>query len=60
MLSLVFAMLLATVLAVAVVMVVAVPARRDGRGLLTDRGERVVGSARARASAVTRRTADTH
>lgn len=60
MLSLVFAMLLATVLAVAVVMVVAVPARRDGRGLLTDRGEKAVGSARARASAVVRRTADTH
>lgn len=60
MLSLVFAMLLATVLAVAVVVVVAVPARRDGRGLLTAKGERAVDSARARAAVVGRRTADTH
>lgn len=60
MLSLILAMLLAMVLAVAVVAVVAIPARRDGRGLLTAKGEAAVEAARARAAAAGRRTADTH
>jgi hypothetical protein len=60
MFSLVFSMLLATALAVVVVAVVAVPARRDGRGLLSAKGERAVDSARARAAAAGRRTAGTH
>jgi hypothetical protein len=64
MLFLVFAMLVATGLGVAVVAVVAVPARRHGRDLLTAKGEGVLDSARASARGRTgplgRRTADTH
>ncbi len=62
MFSLVLAMFLATALAVTVVAVVALPARRDGRGLLTAKGEAAIDSARARARAraAGRRTADTH
>ncbi|MGL5930555.1 MAG: hypothetical protein ACRCY8_16615 [Dermatophilaceae bacterium] len=43
MLAVVLGMLLCLVLAVVVVAVVAVPARRSGRDLLTERGEAVVG-----------------
>jgi len=39
---LVFGMLVSVVLAVAVVGLVAIPARREGRDLLTPRGEEVV------------------
>lgn len=60
MLSLVLAMLLAMALAVTVVALVALPARREGRGLLTAKGEAALNSARARAGAVGHRTADTH
>lgn len=58
MLSLVLAMLLAMALAVTVVALVALPARREGRGLLTAKGEAALDSARAAAAG--RRTADTH
>ena len=60
MVILVLAMLVVTGCAVAVVGVVAVPARRDGRGLLTAKGEGVVVAARARATGLSRHTADTH
>jgi len=42
MVVLVFGMLVSVVLAVAVVGLVAIPARREGRDLLTPRGEKVV------------------
>jgi len=42
MIVLVFGMLVSVVLAVAVVGLVAIPARREGRGLLTAKGEGVV------------------
>ena len=42
MMVLVFGMLVSFVLAVAVVGLVAIPARREGRDLLTPRGEEVV------------------
>ena len=42
MVVLVFGMLVSVVLAVAVVGLVAIPARREGRDLLTPRGEEVV------------------
>ncbi|HZW44860.1 MAG TPA: hypothetical protein VFF32_10780 [Dermatophilaceae bacterium] len=42
MIVLVFGMLVSVVLAVAVVGLVAIPARREGRGLLTAKGEEVV------------------
>ena len=42
MLALTLAMLLSLVLAVVVVAVVAIPARREGRDLLTPKGEEVV------------------
>ncbi len=47
MIALVFAMLLCLVLGLAVVGVVALPARREGRDLLTPRGEDVLGKVRA-------------
>jgi hypothetical protein len=43
---LVFAMLLCLVLAVAVLGMVAIPARREGRDLLTPKGEQVVSRVR--------------
>lgn len=46
MVSIVIGMLLCVALAVGVVLLVAVPARREGRDLLTPRGEEVVGSLR--------------
>ena len=46
MVALVFGMLLCVVLAVAVVGVVAIPARRQGRDLLTPKGEEVVAMVR--------------
>ena len=48
MLALTFAMLLSLVLAVVVVAVVAIPARREGRDLLTPKGEEVVSRVRER------------
>jgi hypothetical protein len=42
MIVLVFGMLVSVALAVAVVGVVAIPARREGRDLLTPRGEEVI------------------
>ena len=48
MVSVVLGMLFCLVLALAVVALVAVPARRAGRDVLTERGEEVVGSLRER------------
>ena len=48
MLALTFAMLLSLGLAVVVVAVVAIPARREGRDLLTPKGEAVVSRVRER------------
>jgi hypothetical protein len=48
MLSVVLGMLFCVLLALAVLVVVAVPARRSGRDLLTERGEEVVGALRQR------------
>jgi len=48
MLVLVFGMLLCLALGVAVVCLVAVPARRDGREVLTPRGDEVVSVVRER------------
>jgi hypothetical protein len=57
---LILAMLVATVLGVAVVAVVAVPAHREGRDVLTRRGEEVVDAARDRVGTLGRRAADAH
>ncbi|HET7399259.1 MAG TPA: hypothetical protein VFJ94_12145 [Intrasporangium sp.] len=57
MVFLVLAMLVATGLAVAVVGVVAVPARRNGRDVLTAKGEGVLEAARERVGGVGRSTA---
>jgi hypothetical protein len=54
---LILAMLVATVLGVAVVGVVAVPARLEGRDVLTAKGEEVVESVRDRAATLGRRAA---
>ena len=48
MVSLVLGMLLCVALALVVVALVAVPARRAGREVLTERGEEVIGSIRER------------
>lgn len=48
--------LVCLVLSVAVMGVVAVPARRQGRGVLTERGERVVVKVRERADSATSKT----
>lgn len=48
MVVLIFGMLLCVVLAVAVVGLVAIPARRQGRDLLTPRGEEVMSRVRVR------------
>ncbi len=48
MVALIFGMLLSVVLAVAVVGLVAIPARREGRDLLTPKGEEVVSRVRER------------
>ena len=50
--ALVLATLLCMGLALAVVALVAVPARREGRDLLTARGEEVVGALRERSDQV--------
>jgi hypothetical protein len=60
MVFLIFAMLVATGVGVAVVAVVAVPAHRDGRDLLTAKGEEVMESARRRRATLGRHTADSH
>jgi hypothetical protein len=52
MVALVLGMLVCLGLAVAVVALVAVPARRQGRQVLTPRGDEVVGSLRDRTDAV--------
>jgi hypothetical protein len=49
MISVLLAMLLSVGLALAVLGIVAVPARRSGRELLTERGEQLAGSLRRRA-----------
>ena len=54
MVLLVLAMLVATGLAVAVVGVVAVPARRSGREVLTAKGEGVLEAARERVAVASR------
>jgi hypothetical protein len=56
MVFLVISMLVVTVLAVAVVGVVAVPAHRGGRDLLTAKGEALAEDARKRAAGMARRT----
>ncbi|NUO34494.1 MAG: hypothetical protein HOQ27_05435 [Dermatophilaceae bacterium] len=56
MLFLVISMLVVTVLAVAVVGVVAVPAHRGGRDVLTAKGEAIAEDALRRAGGVVRRT----
>lgn len=48
MVSLIIGMLVCVVLALAVVALVAVPARRDGRDLLSPRGEEVVSALKER------------
>ncbi len=48
MVALVIAMILCLVLGLAVVLAVAVPARREGRGVLTQHGEQVVAKVRER------------
>lgn len=50
--ALIIAMLLCVGLAVAVVALVAIPARREGRDLFTPKGERVVGRVKDRTDAV--------
>ena len=55
--ALVLATLLCMGLALAVVALVAVPARREGRDLLTARGEEVVGALRERSDQVRPRRA---
>jgi len=50
--ALIFAMVLCVGLAVAVVALVAIPARREGRDLLTDRGERALDRVKDRADTV--------
>ena len=52
MVVLIVGMLLCLVLAVAVVGLVAIPARREGRGLLTPKGEEVVSRVRGRTGSV--------
>lgn len=52
MLPLVIAMLLCVALAAAVVAVVAVPARRDGRDVLTEQGEQLAQKVAERGDAV--------
>lgn len=53
MIALVFAMILCLLLGLAVVGLVAIPARRDGRDVLTPRGEEVVSRVRERTEAAT-------
>ncbi|MCA1782737.1 MAG: hypothetical protein ABR500_07555 [Dermatophilaceae bacterium] len=48
MFALIFGMMVCLALALAVVGLVAVPARRDGREVLTHRGEELVGTVRDR------------
>jgi hypothetical protein len=52
MVVLVFAMILCVGIALAVVLAVAVPARREGRGLLTPHGEEVVARVKERTESV--------
>ncbi len=52
MIALVFAMILCLLLGLAVVGLVAIPARRDGRDVLTARGEEVVSRVKERTGAV--------
>jgi hypothetical protein len=51
MIALVFAMILCLLLGLAVVGLVAIPARREGRDVLTPRGEEVVSRVRERTEA---------
>ena len=54
--AIVLAMLLCVGLAALVVLLVAIPARRQGRALLTERGEDVVAGVRERGEVVSART----
>lgn len=54
--AIVVGMLICVALAVAVLALVAVPARREGRDLLTPRGERVVVRVRTTADAASTKT----
>ncbi|MCE1178826.1 MAG: hypothetical protein LWW86_07305 [Micrococcales bacterium] len=56
MVSVVFGMLFCVALALVVVALVAIPARRDGRALLTTEGEGVVDAARERTQRAAERT----
>ncbi len=58
MFALTTALLLCTALALAVVALVAVPARREGRDLLAPRGEEVMAKVRERTEATLERTGD--
>ena len=58
MVPLIIAMLLCVGLALAVVAVVAVPARREGRELLTPQGEEIVALVREKAEATVEKTGD--
>ena len=58
MVALVLGMLLCVGLALAVVALVAVPARRDGRDILTPKGEEVVTALKERQGAARRRTGE--
>jgi len=58
MVVLVFLMLVCVVLGLAVVGLVAVPARRAGREMLTPRGEQVVGMVRGRTGTIASATRD--
>jgi len=53
MIALVFAMILCLLLGLAVVGLVAIPARREGRDVLTARGEEVVSRVKVRTDAAT-------
>jgi hypothetical protein len=58
MVALILGMLLCVGLALAVVALVAIPARREGRDLLTPRGEEVVAAARERTQDALDKTGD--
>lgn len=58
MLALVIAMIICVGLALAVVVIVAMPARREGRDILAPRGEEVVGRVKGATTATREKTND--
>lgn len=58
MVALIIGMLICIVLAVAVVALVAIPARREGRDILTPQGEELVSLAREKTESAIGRTGD--